>query len=1264
MRHGDPRLSANKIKAKIQFIFLVLCMLMLSSCASYKLKIKEDYQDWHNQKTPDKPLDYRVYLIGNTGDSGRNGLPPTLKILGEQLKNESENSAVIFLGDIAASNGLPDKYHPDRERAERDLKAKLDFVKDYPGQLFFLPGDLEWKGDGLGGLRRQEDFIEAYLNRGNVFLPDEGCSGPEEIELTDEFAIVAFDSQWFLADWDEVSELNEACDIRNKEVFFMELRDALRDFRGKNVLLIAHHPIISQGRYGGKYSWKEHLFPLSNCNPPKYIPMPVLGTLATWFKSATATRQDLSHPVYKEYIDAVEEVMDYHGRAILAASHEQNLQLETDGEVVQIISGGGSEKDPVSLGLHTPFAYGGLGYSVLNVYEDGEVWVEFFGTQLSSNDTLERRALKPVLLYRQKLRDPLPSLEELTPDEFPEYEKGLDSVSVSVLERGEIWDMGHFLWGKLWTEEYYKDIKVPVLDMVTYDGGVKAFKRGGGFQTKSLRLRSEVNDRVWQMRSLKKSAERLFYPLNKTFVREILKYQFTAGNPYGAFIIPELAESAGILHTNPKLYYVPKQPNLNKFSSVGGELYLVEERPDEKYWNDNADFGYPDEIVSTFKALEERMESDKAVIDQPKYLRARLFDNLTGDWDRHQDQWRWAEIEMEDSDKKLYQPIPRDRDQVFANYGGMILHIGRLLAPFFKASNPFDDSISKWESKWLNYQARDLDRAFLNELTWEDWEKEIAHLRENLTDEVIENAVGILPDTLYESMAPKIIQGLKSRRDNLTQSSRWFYDFLNKKVKIVGTHQENLFLIDRMNNDQTKVTAYEISKKGERQKIYERIIDNKITKEIELYGLEGDDRFEVKGKSKNSPILRLIGGLGEDVFKDNSSVSGWTRKTKVYDDWHEHNKVEGNSETEDQRSNRKELNSYGFWHETKFNRVMPLPIFGFNPDDGLYFGASAKFFQYGFKRETFHTLSAKFASSTSAFGLYYTGDFHDVWEKKDFYLDIVAESPQYTNNFFGLGNETVRKFEDWRNEYYRVRREKYSIFPALKERTEAGTFFVFGPFAELIKIKDTEGRFLTSDATNVRQEVFEYQYFGGFKMIFNYDNVDNDWNPERGFRFKSHLHWKTNLKDFDRNYAQIKSSMTLYLPIGIHDRWLFATRIGGSHNIGTFDFFQASFLGGDVNLRGFGSERFAGRTAFYHNNEMRVCLLHKDSEKNHLPMTFGIAPAFDYGRVWINDEHSKKWHYSYGGSVWLAPFDYLAVTFGMMKSSEQKRFTITIGFDF
>ena len=44
--------------------------------------------------------------------------------------------------------------------------------------------------------------------------------------------------------------------------------------------------------------------------------------------------------------------------------------------------------------------------------------------------------------------------------------------------------------------------------------------------------------------------------------------------------------------------------------------------------------------------------------------RRRLFDMLIGDWDRHQDQWRW--IEFKENGKKVYRPMPRDRDQAFS----------------------------------------------------------------------------------------------------------------------------------------------------------------------------------------------------------------------------------------------------------------------------------------------------------------------------------------------------------------------------------------------------------------------------------------------------------------------------------------------------------------------------------------------------------------------------------------------------------------------
>jgi hypothetical protein len=44
---------------------------------------------------------------------------------------------------------------------------------------------------------------------------------------------------------------------------------------------------------------------------------------------------------------------------------------------------------------------------------------------------------------------------------------------------------------------------------------------------------------------------------------------------------------------------------------------------------------------------------------------------LIGDWDRHYDQWRWAEYKKKG--QVIYRPIPRDRE--FSKFDGALLSI-------------------------------------------------------------------------------------------------------------------------------------------------------------------------------------------------------------------------------------------------------------------------------------------------------------------------------------------------------------------------------------------------------------------------------------------------------------------------------------------------------------------------------------------------------------------------------------------------------------
>jgi hypothetical protein len=346
-----------------------------------------------------------------------------------------------------------------------------------------------------------------------------------------------------------------------------------------------------------------------------------------------------------------------------------------------------------------------------------------------------------------------------------------------------------------------------------------------------------------------------------------------------------------------------------------------------------------------------------------------------------------------------------------------------------------------------------------------------------------------------------------------------------------------------------------------------------------------------------------------------------------------------------------------------------LPILGSTPDDGLYTGLHLTFHRFGYHDESVHNLSGKIAWATRGFHFKYEGDFKAAIKDKDLLVQAATETPRYVNNFFGYGNETSFNDEVTRR-YYRVQKEHYKLYIGIKEESESGTYFTIGPMAEIIKINRINNSFLQDNASLVRPEIFGYQCFAGARAIFNYTNIERRYNPEKGVDFQSSISWQANLEDVGRNFANFNTSLALYLPFDKNSILVWATKFGINHNFGQYDFFHSPNLGGNkaagINgsefLRGFAAQRFTGRTAFFQSNELRWSVLNR--KKTGLPLSIGIAPAFDYGRVWADNEDSSTWHYGYGGSVWVAPLDYVSFSFGLMKTIEGSRFTTALGFDF
>ena len=123
-----------------------------------------------------------------------------------------------------------------------------------------------------------------------------------------------------------------------------------------------------------------------------------------------------------------------------------------------------------------------------------------------------------------------------------------------------------------------------------------------------------------------------------------------------------------------------------------------------------------------------------------------------------------------------------------------------------------------------------------------------------------------------------------------------------------------------------------------------------------------------------------------------------------------------------------------------------------------------------------------------------------------------------------------------------------------------------------------------------------------------------------------------------------------------------AARFGAGWSYGNFEFFQAQYLGGTENLRGYRRERFAGRKMMFNNLELRYQI--KEVETYLFPGAIGILVFHDIGRVWMKNETSKSWHTGYGAGLWAAPAKRAVLTLSYTRSKEGALPLATFGYQF
>ena len=316
-----------------------------------------------------------------------------------------------------------------------------------------------------------------------------------------------------------------------------------------------------------------------------------------------------------------------------------------------------------------------------------------------------------------------------------------DTVVVTPGARYRAGGFHTLLFGKHYRDLWATPIRVEVLDLEGFAGGLRPTRRGGGKQTRSLRFKG-ADGREYQFRSVDKDPSPLLpEELRRTLARSIFQDQISAGHPAGPLVVSPLLDAVGVLHAEPRLVVLPDDPALGEFQPEFGRMLGTIEERQAGETDDAPGFAGASKVVGTGE-LFHRLEKDQDEhIDERAFLAARLVDLFLGDWDRHQDQWRWARLGK--SDSVPWTAIPRDRDQAFAKFDGLLLSLARVSYPQLVEFSPTYPSIAG-----LTWNARTIDRHLLTGLDWPVWDSIATSLQGRLTDSVIDDAVQHLPPEL------------------------------------------------------------------------------------------------------------------------------------------------------------------------------------------------------------------------------------------------------------------------------------------------------------------------------------------------------------------------------------------------------------------------------------------------------------------------------------------------------------------------------------
>src|SRR5579863_526450 len=769
-------------------------------------------------------------------------------------------------------------------------------------------------------------------------------------------------------------------------------------------------------------------------------------------------------------------------------------------------------------------------------------------------------------------------------------------------------------------------IRVPVLDLERYAGGLTPIYPGGGLETTSLHMHG-ADGIEYVLRSVDK---RQVVPqeLQGTILQDVAQDETSAGFPTGALVVAPLLTAAGVLHVAGSLVVIPDDPRLGAYrEEFAGMLAEMEPRPRTADGEDA--FADASKVENTTKVLEDATHASVR-IDARAYLTARLMDMYIGDWDRGPTQWRWAR--WGSKAERIWEPIPLDRDWAFARNNGILNAILRLadqrLTVYDHAHPPTREMLGLMTEEWQ------LDRRLLQEVEQPVFDSTARWLQGVLTDSVIGLAVAQMPGEEQAIRGAWLAHALRQRRAELPEIARRYYLRMADGADVHTATEPTVVDIDR--RPDTVDIRFRLRGAQPGDPYFERRFARRESNEVRLYLDGGPDSITVRG-AHDDILVRVITAADGDVLVD-SSQSG-TGGTNVYDGWHPLRLVDAHSIDTDHRRWSPPPNDSGplslqVLVRDDGSQCLAYPWAAGNSDVGLAVGGVLTCSLFGFRRlpfELHQRLIAAFTSATTGGLLDYLGQVRPTGSEDLWSLRMRASTADYTR-YFGIGDATPLGRPE---RYFEAHQQYYELAPAFTLAVAPHATLTLGPDLRYWDTGRTTATYLGLT------DPYGLGAFGSVSAVADavIDTRDTPALATRGVLVNIGARGVPGWWTAFQSYGQLHGVASTYLTAaGLPLSPTLALRAGGEKIWGTAPYQDLAHIGAQTvfdpfTVRGYFPDRFAGQASAFGTVQLEVTVAHP---KLIVPAELGLVGFNDIGRVFASGDPASVWHNGTGGGIWTA----------------------------